>query len=83
MLPAYATGMKAVLNSLRIHVKEMGPLRTFETWTGINPRTGFDCQSCAWADPLGLCLRFTAGNSGGISGDWFPPDDFGSSFKKG
>ncbi len=52
-LPKLATGMKAVAKSLQVSLAEMGPLRTAETWFKINQKSGFDCPSCAWADPLG------------------------------
>jgi molybdopterin-dependent oxidoreductase alpha subunit len=52
-LPAYATGLTAVAKSLEVSLREMGPVRTAETWSKINQKSGFDCPSCAWADPLG------------------------------
>lgn len=52
-LPKLATGIKAVVKSLQVSLAEMGAVRTAETWFKINQRGGFDCPSCAWADPLG------------------------------
>jgi molybdopterin-dependent oxidoreductase alpha subunit len=52
-LPTAATGMTAVAKSLQVSLREMGAVRTAETWVKINQRSGFDCPSCAWADPLG------------------------------
>ena len=52
-LPRFATGLKAVTKSFEISITEMGPVRTVETWRRINQHGGFDCPSCAWADPTG------------------------------
>ena len=52
-LPGFATGLKAVAKSLQVSLAQMGPVRTAETWLRINQVGGFDCPSCAWADPVG------------------------------
>ena len=46
-----AAGLPAILKSFQFSLGEMGPLRTAETFTRINQRDGFDCQSCAWGNP--------------------------------
>jgi molybdopterin-dependent oxidoreductase alpha subunit len=46
-----AAGLPAILKSFQFALGEMGPLRTAETFTRINQRDGFDCQSCAWGNP--------------------------------
>ena len=57
-LPHVATGLKAVAKALQISLAEMGPARTAQTWARINQLDGFDCPSCAWADPLGKREHF-------------------------
>ncbi len=47
----WATGIPAVLTSLREGVEQMGPLRTGRTLLRLNQVEGFDCPSCAWPDP--------------------------------
>lgn len=51
-LPSSATGLPAVLSSLEVSLREMGLSRTVEAWRRVNQVDGFDCPSCAWADPL-------------------------------
>src|SRR5580704_7918009 len=46
-----AAGLPAILKSFQFGFSEMGALRTAETFTRINQRDGFDCQSCAWGNP--------------------------------
>ncbi|HTA37836.1 MAG TPA: molybdopterin-dependent oxidoreductase, partial [Candidatus Acidoferrales bacterium] len=46
-----AAGVPAILKTFEFGFGEMGPLRTAETFTRINQRDGFDCQSCAWGNP--------------------------------
>ncbi len=46
-----AAGLPAILKSFQFGLGEMGLLRTAETFTRINQRDGFDCQSCAWGNP--------------------------------
>lgn len=57
-LPHVATGPRAALVSLETSVAQMGPTRTVRTWKTINHNHGFDCPSCAWADPPGKRSRF-------------------------
>lgn len=49
--PQTAAGAPAVVHSLACSLREMGALRTAQTWLKINQTNGFDCPSCAWADP--------------------------------
>ena len=46
-----AAGLPAIVKTFEFGLGEMGPLRTAETFTRINQRDGFDCQSCAWGNP--------------------------------
>jgi molybdopterin-dependent oxidoreductase alpha subunit len=46
-----AAGIPAILKTFEFGFGKMGPLRTAETFTRINQREGFDCQSCAWGNP--------------------------------
>ncbi|MBA3442401.1 MAG: FdhF/YdeP family oxidoreductase [Pyrinomonadaceae bacterium] len=48
-----AGGVKAVLASMQHAVGEMGVVRSLRTLLAMNQKGGFDCQSCAWADPEG------------------------------
>src|SRR5258706_8479455 len=52
-LPKVATGIPAIVHSLTYGLSEMGPVRMTRAWLAVNQRTGFDCPSCAWADPDG------------------------------
>lgn len=52
-IPRVATGIPAILHSLAYGLSEMGPLRMARAWLAVNQKTGFDCPSCAWADPDG------------------------------
>ena len=51
--PDFATGLEAITKSLQVSVAQMGVVRTAEAWLRINQQAGFDCPSCAWADPIG------------------------------
>ncbi len=57
-IPKVATGLPAIIHSLGYGLSEMGPLRTIRAWLSVNQKTGFDCPSCAWADPDGNRHRF-------------------------
>jgi molybdopterin-dependent oxidoreductase alpha subunit len=46
-----AAGLPAVLSTMKHAIGEMGVARTVKTFLKINQKGGFDCQSCAWADP--------------------------------
>ncbi|MBC8137447.1 MAG: molybdopterin-dependent oxidoreductase, partial [Fibrella sp.] len=46
-----ASGISAIVQTLRFGFGEMGAGRTFKTLTTINQKNGFDCPSCAWPDP--------------------------------
>jgi molybdopterin-dependent oxidoreductase alpha subunit len=48
-----ATGLPAVIHSMQHGLEQEGPVRMLRTWFKINQRGGFDCPSCAWADPEG------------------------------
>jgi molybdopterin-dependent oxidoreductase alpha subunit len=52
-IPKVATGIPAILHSLAYGLSEMGPVRMTRAWLAVNQKTGFDCPSCAWADPEG------------------------------
>jgi molybdopterin-dependent oxidoreductase alpha subunit len=52
-IPKVATGIPAILHSLAYGLSEMGALRMTRAWLAVNQKTGFDCPSCAWADPDG------------------------------
>src|ERR1700722_18343104 len=52
-IPKVATGIPAILHSLAYGFSEMGPVRMTRSWLAVNQKTGFDCPSCAWADPDG------------------------------
>jgi molybdopterin-dependent oxidoreductase alpha subunit len=59
-----ATGPRAALVSLETSLAQMGLTRTVQTWKTINHNHGFDCPSCAWADPQGERSRFEFCESG-------------------
>ncbi len=46
-----AVGRRAVVLSLQRAVHEMGVARSLKGLTAMNQVDGFDCPSCAWADP--------------------------------
>ena len=46
-----SAGVPAVLASLQYALVEMGPRRSLKTLLKVNQVDGFDCPSCAWADP--------------------------------
>src|SRR5216683_1953946 len=52
-IPKVATGIPAIIHSLTYGLSEMGPVRMTRAWLAVNQKTGFDCPSCAWADPDG------------------------------
>jgi molybdopterin-dependent oxidoreductase alpha subunit len=56
--PTAATGLSAVVHSMQVAFENEGPARAVRTMLAINQRGGFDCPSCAWADPEGA--RHTA-----------------------
>ena len=47
----WATGLPAVVSSMRHIVKDTGPFRGARALTLLNQPKGFDCPSCAWPDP--------------------------------
>jgi molybdopterin-dependent oxidoreductase alpha subunit len=51
--PAEAAGMPAVVHALQSAVSHAGPVRAAQALAAVNQRDGFDCPSCAWADPQG------------------------------
>ncbi len=46
-----SAGLRGVTESMRYALAEMGPVRSIKTLREINQADGFDCPSCAWADP--------------------------------
>src|SRR5258708_31513242 len=48
-----ATGFPAIVRSLQSALSQESLATTARTWTEINQDDGFDCPSCAWADPEG------------------------------
>ncbi len=46
-----AAGLKAIVQSSKFTLAQMGPVRGLETWLKANKKDGFDCQSCAWPSP--------------------------------
>src|SRR6266478_1143206 len=46
-----AAGLQALYQSGRFTLQKMGVLRGLSTWTKVNQKRGFDCQSCAWPNP--------------------------------
>lgn len=48
-----AAGLPAILSTMKHALGEMGVIRTLKTLKTMNQKDGFDCQSCAWADPDG------------------------------
>lgn len=45
-----AVGIPAVVNSLKISLEQMGPLRSVQTLMAVNQVDGFDCMGCAWPE---------------------------------
>jgi molybdopterin-dependent oxidoreductase alpha subunit len=46
-----AAGLPALYQSGRFTLQKMGIRRGLSTWTKVNQKQGFDCQSCAWPSP--------------------------------
>ncbi|TAK11433.1 MAG: FdhF/YdeP family oxidoreductase [Acidobacteria bacterium] len=51
--PSSAAGLGGIAKSVSVGLREMGAVRMLRGWSAINQRGGFDCPSCAWADPDG------------------------------
>jgi len=49
----FAAGLPAIFSTMKHALGEMGVIRTLRTLKTMNQKDGFDCQSCAWADPDG------------------------------
>ncbi|MEM8924160.1 MAG: FdhF/YdeP family oxidoreductase [Actinomycetota bacterium] len=49
----WATGLPAVVSSVRHILKDTGPVRGTRALKLLNQPNGFDCPSCAWPDPDG------------------------------
>ncbi len=49
----FAAGLPAIISTMKHTIGEMGVIRTLRTLKAMNQKDGFDCQSCAWADPDG------------------------------
>lgn len=47
----HAVGIPGVAHAMQHSLREMGPVRTAETLLTLNQAGGYDCMSCAWADP--------------------------------
>src|SRR5260370_3635529 len=52
-IPKVATGIPAIVHSLTYGLSEMGAVRMTRACLAGNQKSGFDCPSCAWADPDG------------------------------
>jgi molybdopterin-dependent oxidoreductase alpha subunit len=59
-----ATGFPAIVRSLESALSQESPATTARTWLRINQEDGFDCPSCAWADPEGHRSTFEFCESG-------------------
>jgi molybdopterin-dependent oxidoreductase alpha subunit len=46
----HAVGLPAVINSLKISMDQMGPVRSAQTLLAVNQVKGFDCMGCAWPE---------------------------------
>jgi molybdopterin-dependent oxidoreductase alpha subunit len=46
-----AAGLKAVSESIKFTLRQVGAVRGVQTWLKVNKKDGFDCQSCAWPSP--------------------------------
>lgn len=46
-----AAGLEAAWQSAKFTLRESGLARGLSTWTKVNQKNGFDCQSCAWPSP--------------------------------
>ena len=46
-----SVGVHSIIESVRYALSEMGPIRGLRTLLRLNQVKGFDCPSCAWADP--------------------------------
>ncbi|HEX6449582.1 MAG TPA: molybdopterin-dependent oxidoreductase, partial [Trebonia sp.] len=46
-----AVGVPGVAVAMQYALSEMGPTRSLRTLLKVNQANGFDCPSCAWADP--------------------------------
>lgn len=53
-----ATGFPAIVRSLKSALRQESVATTAHTWLRINQEDGFDCPSCAWADPEGHRSKF-------------------------
>ncbi|HEX8637140.1 MAG TPA: molybdopterin-dependent oxidoreductase, partial [Pyrinomonadaceae bacterium] len=49
----FAAGLPAIVSTMKHTLGKMGVVRTLKTLKTMNQKDGFDCQSCAWADPDG------------------------------
>jgi molybdopterin-dependent oxidoreductase alpha subunit len=48
-----AAGLPSIFSTMKHTLSRMGVVRTLKTLKTMNQKDGFDCQSCAWADPDG------------------------------
>ncbi|HEY0797901.1 MAG TPA: FdhF/YdeP family oxidoreductase [Candidatus Baltobacteraceae bacterium] len=55
---AAAGGLPAILESFQYALAQAGAPKTLQLFTSVNQRDGFDCPSCAWADPEERRARF-------------------------
>jgi molybdopterin-dependent oxidoreductase alpha subunit len=46
-----SVGVRGITETLKYARDEMGPVRSVRTLLSLNQVDGFDCPSCAWADP--------------------------------
>lgn len=47
----YSAGLKGIKVALQHAFKEMGVVKSFNTLSHMNQKSGFDCPGCAWPDP--------------------------------
>lgn len=49
----FAAGLPSIISTMKHALGQMGLIRSVQTLKAVNQKDGFDCQSCAWADPDG------------------------------
>ncbi|NUP50739.1 MAG: FdhF/YdeP family oxidoreductase [Catenulispora sp.] len=47
-----SVGLEGITESMRYTLEQSGPVRGAKTLLALNQVDGFDCPSCAWADPV-------------------------------
>lgn len=46
-----AAGVPAIIQTMKVGLREMGVMKTARSYLAVNQEDGFDCQSCAWPSP--------------------------------